>query len=57
MIKLSNLLAEETLQIIPPNTILLGYVGSLAHGTYIPSKDSSSIDDRDITKKEGKKNQ
>jgi len=50
-------LAEETLQIIPPNTILLGYVGSLAHGTYIPSKDSSSIDDRDITKKEGKKNQ
>lgn len=48
MIKLSGLSAEETLQIIPEHTILLGYVGSIAHGTYIPKNDPDSIDDKDI---------
>jgi predicted nucleotidyltransferase len=48
MIKLSGLSVEETMQIIPESTILLGYVGSIAHGTYIPKNDPDSIDDKDI---------
>jgi predicted nucleotidyltransferase len=39
---------EETLRIVPANTILLGYVGSIAHGTYIPKTDPNAIDDKDI---------
>jgi uncharacterized protein len=30
------------------NSIMLGYRGSIAHGTYIPNNDPSSIDDKDI---------
>jgi predicted nucleotidyltransferase len=48
MIKLSGLSEKETLEIIPHHTILLGYVGSLAHGTYIPKNNPDSIDDKDI---------
>lgn len=48
MIKLSGLSIEETSEIIPANTILLGYVGSIAHGTHIPKTDPNSIDDKDI---------
>jgi predicted nucleotidyltransferase len=48
MIKLNGLSPEETLQIIPEHTILLGYVGSIAHGTYVPKNDPDSIDDKDI---------
>jgi predicted nucleotidyltransferase len=48
MIKLSGLSEEETMQIIPDHTLLLGYVGSIAHGTYIPKNDPDSIDDKDI---------
>lgn len=32
---------------IEPGTILMGYRGSLAHGTYVPSTDPDSIDDID----------
>ncbi|MDD5675043.1 MAG: hypothetical protein PHC61_12815 [Chitinivibrionales bacterium] len=28
--------------------MLLGYVGSIAHGTYVPKNDPDSIDDQDI---------
>ena len=48
MIKLSGLSIAETDNIIPPKTIILGYMGSIAHGTYIPSIDPNSIDDKDI---------
>lgn len=47
-IRLSGLSIEETYQIIPQNTILLGYVGSIAHGTYTPKTDPNAIDDKDI---------
>lgn len=47
-IKLSGLSIEQTYEIIPDNTILLGYVGSIAHGTYVPKNDPHHIDDKDI---------
>jgi predicted nucleotidyltransferase len=46
--KLPGLSYEETIEVIPPNTILLGYVGSISHGTHIPSNDPDGIDDVDI---------
>ena len=48
MIKLPDLTQAETDSIVPPKTILLGYVGSIAHGTHIPSSNPDSIDDQDI---------
>jgi predicted nucleotidyltransferase len=48
MIKLPNLSVEQTLEIIPNKVILLGFVGSIAHGTYVPKNDPNSIDDKDI---------
>ena len=48
MKNLPGLSYEETSVIIPPKTIILGYMGSLAHGTHIPNTDPNSIDDRDI---------
>ena len=48
MIKLSGLSEEETSKILPANTILLGYVGSISHGTHIPKSNPNSIDDKDI---------
>jgi len=47
-IKLSGTSDEEMRRILPPRVHLLGYVGSIAHGTYIPSTDPDSIDDKDI---------
>lgn len=47
-IQLPKLTLEESSNIIPDETILLGYVGSTAHGTYIPKDDPNSIDDIDI---------
>lgn len=47
-IKLSGCSFDETYEIIPHNTILLGYVGSIAHGTYVPKSDPQHIDDKDI---------
>lgn len=46
--QIKGLSEDETHMICPPRTILLGYVGSISHGTYIPSTDPSSIDDKDI---------
>lgn len=34
--------------IIPPDTFLLGYRGSIAHGMYVPNNEPNSIDDKDI---------
>lgn len=48
MIQLSGLSISETSEIVPSNTVLLGYVGSIAHGTYVPKNDPDSIDDKDI---------
>jgi len=45
---MKGLSPEEKKKIIPPNTILLGYRGSIAHGTYIPQEDEAGIDDKDI---------
>ena len=46
--QIKGLSMAETLLICPLHTILLGYVGSISHGTYIPSTDPNSIDDKDI---------
>lgn len=48
MIKLSGLSDEEVKQIIPDNTILLGWRGSIAHGTYQPKMDEKELDDKDL---------
>ena len=48
MIKLPGLSLNETFQLIHEDTILLGYVGSISHGTYVPNDDPNSIDDKDI---------
>lgn len=39
---------EEKKILIPNDTILLGYRGSIAHGTYVPQEDDAGIDDKDI---------
>ncbi len=46
--KLKGLSAEETLSCFPYTPILVGYRGSIAHGTYMPNKDPNSIDDKDV---------
>ncbi len=46
--KVKGLNKEEQEILIPPSTILLGYMGSLSHGTWRPSTDPVSIDDKDI---------
>lgn len=39
----------EKKMIVPQGTVLLGYRGSIAHGTYVPSSDKEfGIDDKDI---------
>jgi len=43
-----GLTREEIDRLLPEGLILLGYRGSLAHGTFIPSKDPNSIDDKDV---------
>lgn len=47
-IQLSGLSIEQTKEIIPEGTILLGYVGSISHNTYVPKNDPNSIDDKDV---------
>jgi len=52
--KLKGLSEEETNQILsdgqgnPRNLILLGYRGSIAHGTYKKSTEPHSVDDKDV---------
>jgi predicted nucleotidyltransferase len=47
-VRIKNLSVEETERIIPPNTILLGYTGSISHGTHIPTTNPDCIDDIDL---------
>jgi uncharacterized protein len=47
-IELPGLTEEEVSGILPPKTLLLGYMGSHSHGTYIPKENPDSIDDIDI---------
>jgi predicted nucleotidyltransferase len=48
MFQLSGLTRQQTLEIVPEKTILLGYVGSTSHGTYIPKNNPDCIDDIDL---------
>lgn len=48
IIKLSGLSEDEVKIIVPEKTIILGFIGSIAHNTYIPSTNPDSIDDKDI---------
>lgn len=47
-INLENLSDDEKKRLLPENLIILGYRGSIAHGTYIPSNDPNGIDDIDL---------
>ena len=44
-IDLKGLNSNEIEQLLPKGLVLLGYRGSIAHGTYIPQDDELSIDD------------
>ena len=46
--KLPNLSQEETNKLLPFDSILTGYVGSIAHNTYIPQEEEHGTDDKDI---------
>ncbi len=48
MIKLKNLTSAETKELLVDDLILLAYRGSIAHGMYIPPKDPTGIDDKDL---------
>lgn len=43
-----DLTQEQIDEIVPPQTILLGYRGSIAHGMYLNPDRGDSIDDKDI---------
>ncbi len=45
---LKGLSVAESAELIPDGTILLGYRGSIAHGTYRPASEPDSIDDKDL---------
>lgn len=45
---MKGLSQQEKDEIIPPETFLLGYRGSIAHGMYVPNSQPNSIDDKDI---------
>lgn len=47
-IKLKGLSYEESSHIFSDDIILAGYMGSIAHGTYILNSDPHSIDDKDV---------
>lgn len=47
-IKLKNLCSDEVSQLVPDDLILLGWRGSVAAGMYVPSKEATSFDDKDI---------
>lgn len=52
--KLKGLSSQQSAELFsdsqgkPLDLILLGYRGSIAHGTYVPSSDPNSIDDKDL---------
>lgn len=48
MIILKGLTKEQVSEVLPENLILLGYRGSVVHGTYIQKSDPHGVDDRDL---------
>ena len=48
MIKLRNCSQEDVEQIVPENTILLGYRGSIAHNMYLDPMRPEGLDDKDL---------
>ncbi len=47
--QLSNALKKGSNEFdLEDSTVILGYVGSLSHGTFVPSTDPNSIDDKDV---------
>ncbi len=47
-IKLKGLSASETKNLFPLDAVLIGWRGSIAHGTYVPPQAKCGIDDKDI---------
>jgi len=47
-VKLKGLTKEQCATLVPQETILLGYRGSVAHGTYTPTYGQNEHDDKDI---------
>jgi len=48
MLNLKGINNEQATSLIPESTILLGYRGSVAHGTYVPEYGGSIRDDKDL---------
>jgi predicted nucleotidyltransferase len=48
MLQIEGLSPQEVDQLVPPNTILLGYRGSIAHGMYLDPNRPNSVDDIDL---------
>jgi predicted nucleotidyltransferase len=48
MITLKNCSESDIQELLPPNVILLGYRGSIAHGMYLDPDHPESVDDKDI---------
>lgn len=47
-LKLNGVKPEEYHELLPPNVILLGYRGSIAHNMYLGNDRPDSVDDKDI---------
>lgn len=47
-IKLPQLSSEQTEYLLPFDSILTGYTGSIVHNTHIPPENETGIDDKDI---------
>lgn len=47
-LKLKGIKPEEYCELLPPNVILLGYRGSIAHNMYLDNSRPDSIDDKDL---------
>lgn len=48
MEQFENLTDEESARLVPEDLVMLGYRGSLSHGTYLKPNDTNSVDDKDI---------
>lgn len=47
-IRPKGMTTREAMDIFREDVILAGYVGSIAHGTYVPNSDPNGIDDKDV---------
>lgn len=48
MITIKHLSESDVRTLLPPQTVLLGYRGSIAHGMYVHPEDPQGIDDKDL---------